>query len=161
MKVTVIGRGGSAPGGQVLWPRQVLRQLFGPVGPDDLFRDPDVIAQHPGPLGDWQTGARIDPPGEEIGHPALGVGVAGRSDVRAHTAGRTVAADHIKELMRGEMGQLVETDQGDLRALPVVNGGVELQMRELDLAAPRPAPLAGAEMRRAAEPRIEVSALIP
>jgi hypothetical protein len=63
--------------------------------------------------------------------------------------------------MRGEMGQLVETNQRDLRALPVVNGGVELQMRKLDLASARPAPLACTEMRDPAEPRIKILALIP
>jgi hypothetical protein len=63
--------------------------------------------------------------------------------------------------MRREMGQLVKTDQRDLRALPVVDGVIELQVRELDLAAARPAPLAGAGVRGAAKPRIEVSTLIP
>ena len=63
--------------------------------------------------------------------------------------------------MRREMGQLVETDQGDLSALPIIDGAVELQMGKLDLAAARPAPLAGAEVCGAAEPWIEISALIP
>jgi hypothetical protein len=39
------------------------------------------------------------------------------------------------------MRQLVKADQRDLRALPVVDRGVELQMRELDLAGPWPAPV--------------------
>jgi hypothetical protein len=63
--------------------------------------------------------------------------------------------------MRGEMRQLVETDQRDLSALPVVDRVVELQVCELDLAATPPAPLAGPQMRDAAEPRIEVLALVP
>jgi hypothetical protein len=33
------------------------------------------------------------------------------------------------------MGQLVETDQCDLGALPVIDRAVELQVRKLDLAA--------------------------
>ena len=63
--------------------------------------------------------------------------------------------------MRGEMRQLVEANQRDLSALPVVDGVVELQVREFDLAAVPPAPLACAEVRNAAEARIEVLALVP
>ena len=63
--------------------------------------------------------------------------------------------------MRREMGQLVETDQGDLGALPLVDFGGVLQMRKLDLATARPASLLGAPVRGAAEQRIEVQALVP
>jgi len=139
----------------------VLRQLFGPIGPEDLFRDPNVIAQHAGAFEDWQPGIRVDPPRQEIGDPALGVGVARRADVRPHAAGRAVAADHVEELMRRKMRQLIKTEQGDLSALPIIDGAVELQMGKLDLAAARPAPLASAKVRGATEPRIELSALIP
>jgi hypothetical protein len=59
------------------------------------------------------------------------------------------------------MRQLVEADQRNLRALPVVNRGFELQVGELDLATARPAPLAHPQMRGAAEPGIEIEALIP
>jgi hypothetical protein len=59
------------------------------------------------------------------------------------------------------MGQLVEADQRNLRALPLVDRGVELQMRELDLAAVFPAPFVGAVERVTAEPRIKVQALVP
>jgi hypothetical protein len=59
------------------------------------------------------------------------------------------------------MRQFVETDQRDLGALPIVDRGIELQVGELDLAAMRPAPFARAEVRDAAEPRIEVSAFVP
>jgi hypothetical protein len=59
------------------------------------------------------------------------------------------------------MGQLVKIDQRNLSALPVVDRGVKLQVRKLDLAAAWPAPLAPSEMRGAAKPRIEVQALVP
>jgi len=59
------------------------------------------------------------------------------------------------------MRQFVEADQRNLRTLPVINSGFELQVRELDLAAARPAPLAHSHVRGAAELRIEISALIP
>jgi hypothetical protein len=59
------------------------------------------------------------------------------------------------------MRQFVEADQRNLRTLPVVNRGFELQVRELDLAAARPAPLAHSHMRGAAELRIEIQALVP
>jgi hypothetical protein len=62
--------------------------------------------------------------------------------------------------MRREMGQFVETDQCDLSALPVVDGRFKLQVRKLDLAGARPAPLAHAEVRGPTDPRIEVLALI-
>jgi hypothetical protein len=63
--------------------------------------------------------------------------------------------------MRGELRQLVETDQRDLSALPVVNGAFELQMRKLDLAGAGPAPLVHSDVRSTADPPIEVEALIP
>jgi hypothetical protein len=59
------------------------------------------------------------------------------------------------------MCQFIETDQRNLRALPIVNRAFELQVREFDLAAARPAPLTHPHMRGAAEPRIEIEALIP
>jgi hypothetical protein len=63
--------------------------------------------------------------------------------------------------MRGKMGQLVETDQRDLRALPVMDGSPKLEMRKLDLAAAWPAPFLRAQVRGATKPRIEVLALVP
>ena len=59
------------------------------------------------------------------------------------------------------MRQVVETDQCNLRALPVVNCGFKLQMRKLDLAAARPAPLAHSGVWSATEPRIELQTFIP
>ena len=63
--------------------------------------------------------------------------------------------------MRREMRQLVETNERDLRALPGINRAVELQVRELDPAGTRPAPLAHCDMRDPAEARVKVLALIP
>ena len=119
------------------------------------------MAQNTGPLGDRQPGLLVDPPRQELGDPAVRIGVARRTDVGPDTAGRAVAADHVEELAHGEMRQLIEADQCDLRALPVVDRGVELQMRELDLAGARPAPFVASVVRDAAEPRIEVHALVP
>jgi hypothetical protein len=45
--------------------------------------------------------------------------------------------------MRGETHQFVKADERDLRTLPVVDGGVELQVRKLDLACAT----RGSEMR--------------
>src|SRR5437870_844947 len=39
--------------------------LVGPVGPDGLLRDADVIAPHTGALGDCQPALRVDPPSRE------------------------------------------------------------------------------------------------
>src|SRR5215469_5609259 len=63
--------------------------------------------------------------------------------------------------MRGEMRQFVETEERDLGPLPVVHRAVELQVRELDLTAPRPAPFTRSEVRPPAEPWIKVLAFIP
>src|SRR5215472_16209145 len=146
---------------QLLRPRQVLHQLLGPIGPDNVAGNADVVAQHTGPFGDRQPALRVDPPRQEVGDPTVRVRVAGGADVRPHAAGRAVAADHVEELMRGEMRQLVETHQRNLRTLPVVDGVVELQVREFDLAAAPPAPLARPQMRGAAESWIEVLGLVP
>ena len=63
--------------------------------------------------------------------------------------------------MRREMRQFVETDQRNLSALPVVDRGFKLQMRKLDLAGARPAPLVHADVRSTTDQRIDVLALIP
>jgi hypothetical protein len=94
---------------QLLALEQIFRPFFGSIGPHDLFGDADEIAQHAGPLGD-----RI---------PALR-----RADIRPHTADRSGWADHVKELMSREMRQLIKADQRNLRTLPLINRGLELQM---------------------------------
>ena len=99
---------------RILRARQILHQFLGPIGPDQLFRDADVITQHPGPLGDRQSGLWINPPPQEIGHPAVGVRVAGGADIGSHATSRAIAADHVKKLMRREMRQFVETQKRDL-----------------------------------------------
>jgi len=63
------------------------------------------MAQHPGSLGDRKPALRVDPPRQEIGDPAIGVWVAGRTNVRLDATGRAVAADHVKELMSRKMRQ--------------------------------------------------------
>src|SRR5208282_5171558 len=146
---------------KILRQRHVSPQVFRLIGPDDVIRDSDIIAQNADPLGDRKPGFRVDPPCQELGDPTVRLRVAGRPDIGLDAAGRAVAADHVEKLMRGEMRQLVEADQGDLSALPVMNGGFELQMRKLDLAAIWPAPLVHPEVRDTPEPRIEVQALIP
>jgi hypothetical protein len=87
MKVTLIGRGGSTPGGRVSGGGRVLHQVFGLIGPHDLSRDANVIAQNAGPFGDRKSGLRVDPPRQELGDPTVGVRVAGRANVRPDTAG--------------------------------------------------------------------------
>jgi len=139
----------------------VLQQFFWPIGPFDLAGNADVIAQNPGPLGDGLPALRVNPPRQEVGDPAVRIRIAGGTDVRPDPAGRAVAADHVEELMRREMRQLIETNQRDLSALPIVNSGFKLQVRKFDLAAARPPPFAHADLRRAAEARIEVSAFVP
>ena len=149
------------PGGSSSRRGRSRDQLFRPIGPLNPFPDANVIAQNTGALGDRQPALRVDPPRQKLGHPAIGVRVAGGADVGPHAAGRAVAADHVKELTRREMRQLVKADQCDLRALPVVDRAVVLQVRELDLATARPAPLAHSDVRRAAEPGIKFLALVP
>jgi hypothetical protein len=63
--------------------------------------------------------------------------------------------------MRGGMRQLVKADQGDLSALPVMDRGFKLQMRELDFAAIWPAPLMHADMWGTTELGTEGHALVP
>ena len=41
--------------------------------------------------------------------------------VAEHTGDRAVSAEHVPELLCAEMRQLIETDERDLRALPVVD----------------------------------------
>jgi hypothetical protein len=105
-----------------------LHQFFGSIGPHDFFGNADEIAQHAGALGERMPAHRIDPPGKEVGDPRIRVGVAARPDVGPDTTGRAVAAHHVKELMRREMRQFIEADQRNLRTLPVINRGFELQM---------------------------------
>ena len=77
LKVTLIGSGGSTPGGSS-WPcSRSNHQFFGSIGPYDFFGNADKIAQHAGPLGDRTPALRVDPPGKKIGDPGVGVLVAG------------------------------------------------------------------------------------
>ncbi len=146
---------------KILRPYHVLHQVFRPIGPNDLFRDADVIAQNAGPLEDRKPALWINPPCQELGDPTVRVRVAGRPNVRLDATVRAVAADHVEELMGREVGQLVETDQRDLGALPAVDRDPKLQMRELDLAAARPAPFLRSQVRGVTDPRIEVLAPVP
>src|SRR5215467_7046693 len=59
------------------------------------------------------------------------------------------------------MRQFIKADQRNLRTLPVINRGFELQMGKLDLAAVPPAPLTQPHLRGAAKSRIKIQALIP
>src|SRR5215831_8183322 len=60
-----------------------------------------------------------------------------------------------------EMRQFIKAKQRNLRALPVIDRGFELQVGELDLAAAPPAPLAHPQVPGAAKPRVKLQALIP
>jgi len=113
-------------GRQILGALQVLHQILRPIGPFDLVRNPNIIAQNTSSLWDWKPGLRVDPPRQKVGNPTVRIGIACRADVRPYSARRAIPADHVEELMRGEMRQLIETDQRDLRALPVVNCVVKL-----------------------------------
>ena len=66
---------------------------------------------------------------------------------KAGRGSRAIAADHVEEPMRREMRQFVETEQRDLRALPVEDSGGKLQLRESDLAAAQPASLGRSNVR--------------
>jgi hypothetical protein len=63
---------------------------------------------YPRTFGDRKPGLLVDPPGQELGDPAVRIGVARRSDVGPGTAGRAATADQVEELARGEMRQLIE-----------------------------------------------------
>src|SRR6516162_6518807 len=63
--------------------------------------------------------------------------------------------------MCGEMGQLVKADQRDLRAVPAIDRGVQLQVGKFDFTGSRPAPFVAPLVRDTAKPRIEVQALVP
>src|SRR6516162_7397901 len=160
IKVTLIGIGGSMPGGSS-WP--CSRSSINSSG-----RSAHTI------FSPMRTKQRSTPARSRIGCPlsgsihqerksatqesASGLHVA---RIRPHTAGRAVAAHHVKELMGREMRQFIKADQRNLCTLPVINRGFELQMGKLDLAAPRPAPLAQPHMRGAAKPRVNTQALVP
>jgi hypothetical protein len=90
--------------------------------------------------GNRNAGFLVDPPFDELGDPAVGVGIAGGADVGADPAHRAVPADHVPELLGGEVRQLVEADERDLRPLPIEDGLVVLEVAEADRGAARKAP---------------------
>ena len=59
------------------------------------------------------------------------------------------------------MRQLIETDERQLGALPLQDGLLMLEMRELDLGAGRKSPLQDGGERLAAGTSIELQALVP
>jgi len=131
---------------QILRPRQVLHQILRPIGPFDLVCNSNIIAQNTSSLWDWKPGLRVDPPRQKVGNPTVRIGIACRAEVRPYSARRAIPADHVEELMGSEMRQLIETDQCDLGTLPVIDRGVKLQVRKLNLAAASPAPLTGSQV---------------
>ena len=128
----------------------------GPIRPDDRIADANEPAQHAGALGDRIAGVLVDPPGDQFRNPAIGVRVAGRPNVRAHAAHRAIAADHVPELLLGEMSQLIERDQRNLASLPVEHGLVVLEVLERNRRARRKRPIKVALVRLGAEQRIEL-----
>ncbi len=89
-------------------------QLLARIRPvHDVF-DAHEIPQDSGPFGDW-VAVFSDPPGQQIGQPAR-FGVGGGADVGLDAAHGSVARQHVPKLGFLEALQLVETDQGNLRA---------------------------------------------
>jgi hypothetical protein len=117
---------------------QNFAQFFGAIGPLDRFADADEIAQHAGPLGERVPALRVDPPGKKVGDPRVRIRVARRTDIRPHTAGRAVAAHHVKELMSREMRQLIKADQRNLCTLGPIRVGPDIASRGKDAAAQVP-----------------------
>src|SRR6516164_7576536 len=63
IKVTLIGRSGSAPGNKILPICHLVHQLLRSIGPHGLFRGANEIAQNAGTLRDRKPGLLVDPPG--------------------------------------------------------------------------------------------------
>jgi hypothetical protein len=78
MKLMLIGCGRSMPGGNFLAADKVFHQVFGPIGPHDVFGNADEIARHTGPLGDRMPALRVDPQERKLAsqEPASGLQVA-------------------------------------------------------------------------------------
>jgi hypothetical protein len=96
-----------------------------------------------------------------VRHPRLRVWVACRADLRLHPAGRAIAGEHVEEHVLGEVGQLVEQHLRDLRALPVVDVVVVLEVRHLHAGRAPPVPLEIADVRLPTQQRVDLPAVVP
>ena len=54
------------------------------------------------------AGLRVNPPINELRHPAFAVRVAGRPNVGLYTTGGAVTGEHIEELTLGKVSQFVK-----------------------------------------------------
>ena len=137
-----------------------------PVGIAPAFVDPVDLSGRAGEPADLAvTGGvgkgSVHPRSEEALDPASGGGVGGGPDIGADPAGGAVAAEQVEELVFGEVRELVEPDQRQLGPLPVVHGGVMLQVRELAGRAAGEAPAQLALVGLRAHERVDLRRLRP
>ncbi len=122
-----------------LWPAgwELRLQFLPAVRPKERVVPPDEPAQHARALGDRLAVSRaalvlVNPPFDEPRYPRVRVRVAGSPDVWPHATRRSVAAQHVEELLLAEGRQFVESDVRNLRSLPGENGLVVFEVREPD-----------------------------
>ncbi len=118
-----------------------LQECLAGVPPDEIVAELHEPAEDAGPLGDREPGLLVDPPSDELGHPGVSVGVRRCHDPGPDAAGAPVPAEHVGELPPGEVRELVEPDQTDLRALPIEAVTLVLHVGERDGGAGREPPL--------------------
>ena len=87
--------------------------------------------------------------------------VARRPQIRPYPAHRAVAAQHVRELVAREVGQLVERNQRDLRALIVEPVLLVLHVRKLHRGAAGELPFQQVLPCLRPQQRIELHRLIP
>src|SRR5690606_31721208 len=107
-------------------------------------------------------GVLVYPPGDEVSDPGVRVRVGRGTHVRPHAARAAVAAEHVPELLGFEVRELVEADEGDLRALPVEDVLLVLEVRELDgVPCGYVLPLEDALARLEADGAVDAFRLVP
>ena len=98
------------------------------------------VADYSGTLRDSQSRLVVNPPVQETAQPVVRIGIAGSADVGVDATNRTVATQEVGELTQGKRFQLIETDERNLRSVPVIPVVLVLQLRKADLGSRGEAP---------------------
>ena len=141
--------------------RVLCQEIVARITPYEIVAELHEPTEFTGALGDRVAGLLIDPPLDKLGDPTVGVGVSRRHDPGPDAAGAPVAAEHVRELPPGEVRQLVEPDQADLRALPVEAVALILHVGERDAGAGGEPPFELLFSGGGLERRIDLGTVVP
>ena len=101
--------------------RTLLDHFLSGISEDEVISIDDHIPEFSLTLGNRESSDRIDPPLDEISHPAIWIRIGCRSDIRSDSTGRTITREEVEELFFREVGELVEEFESVLSPLMIID----------------------------------------